>query len=893
MSHSKELIYTSAPRGLRAGSKGFCTVAMTAGLPAGLVGPLENLSAYRHVATQPSPVNFSHVRLTVAGRDVTVLSRVGDTVADYTGRTNKLAHHVIIDDRDRVDAGPAALLQSAGFVETTWNGEVGDIALAKSISAPTVDPRKANRWADVAGDAGWAGHVAALMSSKSPAVWVIHRPDQNPHLLEMVVELISILPLDRRWDVTFSTYCGEIPPGVTCRLRFVLAGTSLADKAVNPIDLTRSVLGSPPDSAAVTASRTGTIWDPAPVAAIPPTSIPVGPETAATAPANSAHPTLSDTVARPALPNRARPPKNLAPPRVPSDSLEQSHQGMHRRRLFAASMMAAMLALVFVGTGLFYVTWNNSTAMLDELTSAANLPVELKTSLLSQNNGSRSADLEQSDALTSPAQHQNEPGAQPASKPSEQTDTKAGTEPPSDELHNAKKLADQIQQFKSIKQQHDEFIQIEKSLRELLSEFDQSLKLETLPNDKRSFLKDQRKPKEIIDELYGSMDERFKKGRQSNEEINRKEKDYENKRSKLNEQWGKWNDATDNWHSLSVKLRESAKQNKKIESLQQELRERWQEFNSLDSFSPDGIEIREAALTKFEKKISNQRNDTLKKIEDERKRHVLEFRFDLNLRRNPPLKIDVRCPLTEFKIGDIDNCLIVGDKPLSVPSDGKEVKLEEGIYLIRTGKLYQIELRVSQAFHSKLLGDVLVIEQSQKKLIDLVSDLNKQVNGESPQNSKTFPELILNEINKSSEEDRDKRDKLFQEMEKKIKSVMRQLTAKESTKGPLDAFYDREPLRDLDDLLTLMNQNSVSSDLAPMYNKVRRTFSDYKRTRQELVEAYRRLRDVEEIDLKHVVDFYKADADSQIGQVSRDQVASFQLYFLPKLILGPDSRVSQ
>jgi len=43
---SQELINTSAPRGLKPGSKGFCTVAMTAGLTTAWAERLESLSVY-------------------------------------------------------------------------------------------------------------------------------------------------------------------------------------------------------------------------------------------------------------------------------------------------------------------------------------------------------------------------------------------------------------------------------------------------------------------------------------------------------------------------------------------------------------------------------------------------------------------------------------------------------------------------------------------------------------------------------------------------------------------------------------------------------------------------------------------------------------------------------
>ena len=54
MSH--ELFYTSAPRGLRRGSNGYCTVAATRGLPPLLGQQLERLSDYRPPADWVAPL---------------------------------------------------------------------------------------------------------------------------------------------------------------------------------------------------------------------------------------------------------------------------------------------------------------------------------------------------------------------------------------------------------------------------------------------------------------------------------------------------------------------------------------------------------------------------------------------------------------------------------------------------------------------------------------------------------------------------------------------------------------------------------------------------------------------------------------------------------------------
>jgi hypothetical protein len=125
---SLELLYTSAPKGLKKGSAGFCTVLSTVGMPVNLATRLESLSGYTHVyppshpEAASNPVCFSHLRLTIGGRGQSILSRVSDYGIDYSNRTNKLAHHVVLEPAECPPAGPAWVLQS-GVMRAAWDGQ--------------------------------------------------------------------------------------------------------------------------------------------------------------------------------------------------------------------------------------------------------------------------------------------------------------------------------------------------------------------------------------------------------------------------------------------------------------------------------------------------------------------------------------------------------------------------------------------------------------------------------------------------------------------------------------------------------------------------------------------------------------------------------------------------
>lgn len=339
-------------------------------MPTGLIGPLENLSAYRNQEGDgPSPVNFMHVQMKVAGRPVNILSRIGAAAPDHTGRTNKIAHHVLVSPSDFVVGGPAAVLRQPGFTVDAWDRVVRKIPEGKSI--PTVDspPRVAQTWAAQAGDAGWAGYVASIFDSQPPGlpVYLLHRPEQNAVLLEMIDEAICILPESIRWNATFSTYTGELPPGVTCRLRCVMAGSPEAaarPAAAMMIDLTSSTLGAPPPERYVDAARAGIL-------------LPI--ESTTASPASTAL-DLSSVPATTGIdiddlfelaPAAPLPPRGRSTPPPPISS---SNRSKTKTGLYVAAA-AAFLCLLFGGAAIVYLLRNHSSEMLAESSESAGITV--------------------------------------------------------------------------------------------------------------------------------------------------------------------------------------------------------------------------------------------------------------------------------------------------------------------------------------------------------------------------------------------------------------------------------------------------------------------------------------------------------------------------------------
>ncbi len=246
-----ELIYTSAPKGLKPGSRGFCTVARTAGFPASLDQALESMSGYRWLearAQQPlvQPVNILCSQVQAGGRTYRVLSRIGDAGADYSGRTNKCAHHfAMADGGDLPPGGPAWAALEPGLFETQWQGEPVEFPPNRKQFRAAVRPSKpATAWQELpGGDAGWAGVIAQrLFDQPATQIGLIFNAGQPT--LNLVDDVLALLPSEKRWTTTFSTYLTDRPTAL-CNIQCILPdSTLLTDLRRNPQAWILDVSGS-------------------------------------------------------------------------------------------------------------------------------------------------------------------------------------------------------------------------------------------------------------------------------------------------------------------------------------------------------------------------------------------------------------------------------------------------------------------------------------------------------------------------------------------------------------------------------------------------------------------------------------------------------------------------
>src|SRR5262249_7856158 len=159
----------------------------TRGLSPLLRERLEDLSGYRPLfppndaRASQNPVACSHLKLTVAGKTYSILSRVCASGLDHTGRSNKFAHHVALEAREQPPAGPAWLREQAGFMESAWEGKVRTLAAGRAPRNGDRAPAPCRHWLERAGDAGWAGVlVESFLRDPSRPAYLLYPAGVDP-----------------------------------------------------------------------------------------------------------------------------------------------------------------------------------------------------------------------------------------------------------------------------------------------------------------------------------------------------------------------------------------------------------------------------------------------------------------------------------------------------------------------------------------------------------------------------------------------------------------------------------------------------------------------------------------------------------------------------------------
>lgn len=203
----QEQISTSAPKCLD-GNAGFGIVAQTSGMAPNIAQAVGMLSGYRHhfpAGNPRNPVAFLHTIRRIGGMNRHILSRVADCGNDYSGRTNRIAHHVIFEEPDlrSYPAGPTALAVQPDFFRMSWTGPPKELPPGKTLTQPEGMPRICTTWQHMYQDPGWAG-VLAERAEKGDPVSLLFAPGMN--VLPLLDEAFALLEPEVRWRITFSTF---------------------------------------------------------------------------------------------------------------------------------------------------------------------------------------------------------------------------------------------------------------------------------------------------------------------------------------------------------------------------------------------------------------------------------------------------------------------------------------------------------------------------------------------------------------------------------------------------------------------------------------------------------------------------------------------------------------
>lgn len=413
-------------------------------MSAPLAAALESLSGYRAVfppgdpRVSDNPVVFSHVHLAVAGKSYSVLSRISDYGLDYSQRANKIAHHLVLERKEHVSAGPAAVLSQPGNMESTWSGNPRIIPTGRIVMAADVPAAPCRAWQRVTGDAGWAGVLAeSFQADPGRQAFLVVTPGMD--VLSLLGEAIHLLPESSRWNVTFSTYFTSLPPGTNCQWRCVLAGSPEAQQSRRFVQALRIDLTQPMPKATggllVEQARTGR------VAIAKSTSVVM------TSPPTTAHSPIENPVTSdnpPLVPldggnrhGRQAPGSPPPPPHKRSRTLAEVPD-LPQRHWGVPVTLAALVFLMLGAAGAGFYLWRPGDSLGQEVvvagtdTKTIESPPEPAPSMATKTPTSTEGSQEpsgQSVAQGDVMPHQATPDAEKASEPESDPDTKDNPAP--------------------------------------------------------------------------------------------------------------------------------------------------------------------------------------------------------------------------------------------------------------------------------------------------------------------------------------------------------------------------------------------------------------------------------------------------------------------------------
>ncbi|MEO2031095.1 MAG: hypothetical protein ABGZ35_03315 [Planctomycetaceae bacterium] len=266
-----EQVYTSASALLDRAHGDLGIVCETVGFPREIQPDLDHLNSYQPIETLSGEFSEKHPpAYTIAARgpqgEFYVISRTVFAGADHTGRTNPLAHHMVVPTESAHSiAAPADLVHSLRtFFMSRWDDEPRrweqprDVAIVNRLGSgqdfPSPAWRQLTSAPHVAAILGFfAEHVTSNAVPSDVSVVFIIPPSLGDDACRLLTDLLAVLPASFASAVSARTHVVS-PPGVAgqCRVMFTYPNTAFLAQARRRQDEHRPVIidlveGDPPD----------------------------------------------------------------------------------------------------------------------------------------------------------------------------------------------------------------------------------------------------------------------------------------------------------------------------------------------------------------------------------------------------------------------------------------------------------------------------------------------------------------------------------------------------------------------------------------------------------------------------------------------------------------------
>lgn len=273
-----QLVYTSAPELLDAGRTGFGTVAKHDSIRPALQTELERVSQFsREQGLGKERILFCHRVIELRGERFHVLSRIRDAGADYTGRTNHIAHHIVLTSSEAASAWrtnhctPVDMMlwiSEQGIWRDHWGERSRLLGADEEIAIGNVPSRislPAVTWGSLTGSAS-NGAILAPGGSAAEGCWLLYRSEQTSGILPAIGESLLLHP--DPWGISFSSDTQPTDRIEELRWRGVTVGSPLeqtARQSVRPVlDIGNPSTLPAPVAAAANQAETGLLKAPLP-----------------------------------------------------------------------------------------------------------------------------------------------------------------------------------------------------------------------------------------------------------------------------------------------------------------------------------------------------------------------------------------------------------------------------------------------------------------------------------------------------------------------------------------------------------------------------------------------------------------------------------------------------